>query len=64
MRTMMLSLPFAGPLARQPRRLIRTWADRQATRRALDRLDPHLLDDIGLSAQEARAETAKPFWQD
>lgn len=64
MRTTMLSLPFAGPLTRQPRRLIRAWADRQATRRALDRLDAHLLDDIGITAQEARAETAKPFWQD
>ena len=64
MRTTMLSLPLAGPLARTRRRLIRAGADRQATRRALDRLDARLLDDIGITAQEARTEAAKPFWQD
>ena len=64
MRTTMLSLPLAGPLTRMPRRLIRAWADRQVTRRALDRLDARLLDDIGITAQEARVEAAKPFWQD
>ena len=36
---------------------------RRRNRRALARLDQHLLRDIGLSADEARTEVAKPFWQ-
>ena len=31
-------------------------------RRALGALEPHLLDDIGLSAEEARDEAGRPFW--
>jgi len=31
-------------------------------RRALARLESRLLDDIGRSADEARAETARPVW--
>ncbi|MGL4309943.1 MAG: DUF1127 domain-containing protein [Paracoccaceae bacterium] len=37
---------------------------RMATRRALGRLDTHLLRDIGLDQLSARAESAKPFWRD
>lgn len=36
---------------------------RRRDRRMLSRLDDHLLRDIGLSPDEARTETAKPFWQ-
>lgn len=32
-------------------------------RRALARLDPHLLADIGVSRAEADRECAKPFWR-
>ena len=32
-------------------------------RRSLASLDDHLLRDIGLEAQEAHRECAKPFWQ-
>lgn len=38
-------------------------AARRRDRRALARLDQHLLRDIGLSRDEARSEVAKPFWQ-
>lgn len=31
-------------------------------RRALSRLDDRLLDDIGLSQHQARAEQERPFW--
>ncbi|MGP3698764.1 DUF1127 domain-containing protein [Rhodobacter sp. NSM] len=31
-------------------------------RRALAQLDPHLLSDVGLTADEARAEAARPLW--
>ncbi len=31
-------------------------------RRALAKLAPEQLEDIGLSAEQARAEAARPFW--
>lgn len=39
------------------------WEQRQQTRRALSRLDAHLLADIGLNARAAQAEAKKTFWQ-
>ena len=41
-----------------------TWELRRAGRHALRDLDAHLLDDIGLTAVDARIEADKPFWQD
>ena len=38
---------------------VRTWYFRASTRRELQRLNDHLLADIGMS----RAEANKPFWQ-
>ncbi|MBF9034246.1 DUF1127 domain-containing protein [Rhodobacterales bacterium HKCCE2091] len=32
-------------------------------RAALGQLDAHSLRDIGISAQEAQSEIARPFWQ-
>ncbi len=40
------------------------WGQRQKTRRTLQRLDAHLLKDIGLSARDAHVESKKVFWQD
>lgn len=40
------------------------WEQRQQTRRALKRLDQHMLHDIGLSHRDAQNEARKPFWQD
>ncbi len=40
------------------------WEQRQQTRRALKRLDAHMLDDIGLSQRAAQLEANKSFWQD
>lgn len=39
------------------------WEVRRITRRKLGVLDNHLLDDIGLTAQEARLEADRPFWR-
>lgn len=33
-------------------------------RRALAQLDPHLLDDIGVSPEQAAHEAARPAWDD
>ncbi|WP_050525584.1 DUF1127 domain-containing protein [Pseudorhodobacter aquimaris] len=39
-------------------------AQRQRSRRALTRLEGHMLKDIGLSASTAKDEGNKAFWQD
>ncbi len=40
------------------RRLFGTWQQRQH----LDRLDPHLLRDIGLTEDDVRREIKRPVW--
>lgn len=40
------------------------WDSRHRGRRALARLDDHLLRDIGLNEGRAASEATKPFWQD
>ncbi len=37
---------------------------RARQRRALSRLDERLLNDIGVSAAQARQESEKPFWRE
>jgi uncharacterized protein YjiS (DUF1127 family) len=36
---------------------------RSRQREALSGLDDHLLEDIGVTRQQANAEAAKPFWK-
>jgi uncharacterized protein YjiS (DUF1127 family) len=38
------------------------WAVRWRSRRSLDQLDHRLLDDVGLSREQARREANKWFW--
>jgi len=45
-------------------RLVRDWIARARQRRQLLELDTRLLRDIGMTADEARHEARKPFWQD
>ena len=45
---------------------VRIWSARCRERRALRELmalGDHLLEDIGVTRQEAQREAAKPFWQ-
>ena len=45
---------------------VRLWMERRRQRRALGELaelNSYLLEDIGLSQEEARREAARPFWQ-
>jgi uncharacterized protein YjiS (DUF1127 family) len=37
--------------------------DRRRQRQALLELEDHLLDDIGLTREQAEQEARKPFWQ-
>lgn len=43
--------------------VMRLWLQRIETRRALAKLDTERLQDVGLSAAEARRECRKPFWR-
>ncbi|HYG89731.1 MAG TPA: DUF1127 domain-containing protein [Azospirillum sp.] len=43
--------------------LLRQWTERRRQRRALARLDDALLRDVGLTCDEVRRETEKPFWR-
>ncbi|MCW8914657.1 MAG: DUF1127 domain-containing protein [Magnetovibrio sp.] len=41
---------------------LKIWLQHSRQRRALAKLDDRLLDDIGLSTQDVKRETSKPFW--
>lgn len=45
------------------RNILKSWRLRSETRRALARLTPYELDDIGLTPDVAAREASKPFWQ-
>ncbi len=54
-------------LARQADRAITTllrWQELAAQRRALLRLDDHMLKDIGLTRADAVREADRPFWEE
>ena len=39
------------------------WASRSRQRKQLARLDARMLADIGITAEQAKLEIAKPFWK-
>jgi len=53
----------AGPI-QTVTRIVNLWQRRMRARRALARLDAHLLRDIGLDPMTAEREATRPFWQD
>jgi uncharacterized protein YjiS (DUF1127 family) len=44
-------------------RTIEIWLTRQQGRQDLDALDDRLLDDIGISREDALLKAGKPFWR-
>ena len=58
------TLPVVAGLAVRLAVVVVKWDTRRKSRRALKRLGPHLLRDIGLDHSTAQAEASKPFWQD
>ncbi len=42
---------------------VQLWVRRSNDRRLLAMMNPHLLDDIGLTQADVARETAKFFWQ-
>jgi uncharacterized protein YjiS (DUF1127 family) len=64
-RSEIKTLPF-GARPSLVSRLTRAVTDaltRRRDRRILARLDQHMLRDIGLSPDEVRTESTKPFWR-
>lgn len=57
------SLPVLALWAMNIAVFLVTWDHRLRSRRALARLDPHLLRDIGIGHAEARQEAERPFWE-
>jgi len=43
--------------------IVMTWIRRSHERRMLSMMNQHMLDDIGLTAQDINREVAKYFWQ-
>lgn len=42
---------------------INFWTSRSRQRKQLSRLDARMLMDIGITAEQVKAEIAKPFWK-
>jgi uncharacterized protein YjiS (DUF1127 family) len=57
-----LSVPFRKVFAALGHRYV-DYIDLIRQRRALAQLDSRLLDDIGVSREDAVREAAKPFWR-
>ena len=66
--TIRLSLPRSAAPVRSTAAVswstIELWHARARQRRQLAGLTPEQLRDIGISAEAARVEAAKPFWRD
>jgi uncharacterized protein YjiS (DUF1127 family) len=63
-RAIPASLPPVSRVAFVMAQAVLRWETRRQTRRDLARLDPHLLNDIGLTPRLADCECRKPFWRD
>ena len=58
--------PFEQVRRESLSRIFSAWRLRRQYRQELQRLmkvGPHMIADIGLKLEDARMETAKPFWQ-
>jgi len=57
-------LPAVAEFALRVAVTVTHWSERRRTRKALARLEPHRLDDIGKSDEDRWREAALPFWRD
>lgn len=57
-------LPAVATLALAVAVIVTKWTVRRKTRKALGRLEPHHLKDIGMTREQAWREAALPFWVD
>ncbi len=56
-------LPLLARLALNFAEIVTLWDMKRRTRKALARLDDHLLQDIGIERDAALTEARRPFWQ-
>ncbi|MEL6234111.1 MAG: DUF1127 domain-containing protein [Pseudomonadota bacterium] len=59
----LVALPVGSKLLIALARRLALWSHRAGSRRALQGLTAHELNDIGLSREAALLEAAKPFWR-
>jgi len=57
------TLPTAARIAVRLAVVVVAWDTRARSRRALGKLAPDMLRDIGLTPREAQDEAAQPFWK-
>ena len=57
------ALPLLALVAVKIAVCLTTWATRRRTRRALAQLEPWQLKDVGLTAEQAKTEASRLFWQ-
>ena len=57
-------LPLLSRLAFDFAFTVAKWQMRSATRKSLQKLNGHLLHDIGLEPDQANSECTKRFWQE
>ena len=62
--TVLARLPFLSRLAFDFAFTLAKWQMRSITRKNLQKLDSHLLSDIGLELEIAHSESTKRFWQE
>ncbi|MBV2361108.1 DUF1127 domain-containing protein [Thalassococcus sp. CAU 1522] len=55
-------LPVLAGIALRVAVVLAVWSQRRRTRIALADLDAHMLRDIGIEPEIARAEARRPFW--
>ncbi|EPX76190.1 DUF1127 domain-containing protein [Salipiger mucosus] len=56
-------LPLTADIALRLAVVLARWSERSRTRRALVKLDDHLLRDVGLERDAALKEARRMFWQ-
>lgn len=56
-------LPLIAALAVRFAGVVTEWDKRHRTRHALSSLDDQMLNDIGITYEQARREAARYFWQ-
>lgn len=57
------TIPVTSNLALRLAHLMLVWNDRSKARTILRNMEPHRLDDLGLTKDQIYLEARKPFWQ-
>ncbi len=58
-----IQIPTAAMAALKVAQTLTVWSERTRSREALRDMDKDRLNDIGLTPEQARLESTKPFWR-